>query len=138
MGGFCNGILAGLVSITAPCGFVKPWEAIIIGFIGGLVYQGASMLLKKLKVHVGQARDVNNKRPPTPPLTQSATSGPIQWASPCGIDVFVQWHRSQRFSCIRAGPSICHRDFLLRAWFSTLDDGGAHLSTPLPFNASNP
>jgi Amt family ammonium transporter len=45
--GFCNGILAGLVAITAGCGFVKPWEAVLIGFIGGLVYQGASMLLKK-------------------------------------------------------------------------------------------
>merc|ERR1711988_1907713 len=50
VGGFCNGILAGLVSITAGCGAVKPWETIIIGFIGGLVYQGASMLLRKLKV----------------------------------------------------------------------------------------
>merc|ERR1712048_1435558 len=27
-----------------------PWEAVIIGGVGGLVYQGASMLLKKLKV----------------------------------------------------------------------------------------
>jgi Amt family ammonium transporter len=50
VGGFCNGILAGLVSITAGCAFVKPWEAIIIGFIGGVVYVGASFLMKMLKI----------------------------------------------------------------------------------------
>jgi len=50
VGGFCNGILAGLVAITAGCAFVKPWEALIIGFVGGLVYQAASMLMVKLKV----------------------------------------------------------------------------------------
>jgi len=50
VGGFCNGILAGLVAITAGCGAMKPWEALITGFIGALVYQGASMLLKRLKV----------------------------------------------------------------------------------------
>merc|ERR1719375_780002 len=48
--GICNGILAGLVSITAPCGSVKPWEAFIIGFIGAFVYQGTSMLMQKLKI----------------------------------------------------------------------------------------
>lgn len=50
VGGFCNGILAGLVSITAGCAAVKSWEAVVIGFIGGFIYQAASMLLVKLKV----------------------------------------------------------------------------------------
>lgn len=50
VGGFCNGILAGLVSITAGCSVVEPLESIFIGIVGGLVYQGASMLLKLLKV----------------------------------------------------------------------------------------
>merc|ERR1719396_173186 len=50
VGGFCNGILAGLVAITAGCANVEPYEAIIIGIFAAFVYQGASMLLKKLKV----------------------------------------------------------------------------------------
>jgi len=50
VGGFCNGILGGLVSITASCHVMDPWESLIIGFVGGLVYQGASMLMQKLRV----------------------------------------------------------------------------------------
>jgi len=48
-----NGALAGLVSITGPCGFVYPWASIPIGLIGGAVYYGCSKLL----LHVAKIDD---------------------------------------------------------------------------------
>ena len=33
----CNGMLAGLVAITAPCAFVDPWGGALIGFIAGVL-----------------------------------------------------------------------------------------------------
>lgn len=51
-----NGALAGLVSITGPCGFVNTWAAFIIGGIGGFVYFVASKVnLNVLKVSTLQA-----------------------------------------------------------------------------------
>ncbi len=33
----CNGMLAGLVAITAPCAFVESWAAVVIGAVAGVV-----------------------------------------------------------------------------------------------------
>lgn len=43
----CNGILAGLVSITAGCSVVYTWHAALIGFLGGFVYFGTSKCVLK-------------------------------------------------------------------------------------------
>eukprot|EP00232_Nephroselmis_pyriformis_P019752 CAMPEP_0182887736 /NCGR_PEP_ID=MMETSP0034_2-20130328/21005_1 /TAXON_ID=156128 /ORGANISM="Nephroselmis pyriformis, Strain CCMP717" /LENGTH=471 /DNA_ID=CAMNT_0025021115 /DNA_START=27 /DNA_END=1442 /DNA_ORIENTATION=- len=45
-----NGILGGLVAITAPCSVVEPYGAIIIGLISAPVYYFSSMLLKKMQI----------------------------------------------------------------------------------------
>jgi Amt family ammonium transporter len=50
IGGMCNGILGGLVSITAGCGNVDCGWAVFIGIVGGIIYQGASSLLQMIKV----------------------------------------------------------------------------------------
>ena len=47
---FCNGILTVFVSITVGCAIMEPWESLIIGFVGGFVYQGTSLSMQVLKL----------------------------------------------------------------------------------------
>jgi len=50
VGAMCNGILAGLVGVTAPCGNINNGYAVLIGAIGGYFYILASKLMVKLKI----------------------------------------------------------------------------------------
>lgn len=50
VGDFTAGILGGLVSITAPANLIRPWEGLVIGFIGSFF---ALMIIKLLnKLHI--------------------------------------------------------------------------------------
>ncbi len=43
----CNGLLGGLVAITAPCAFVSPWAAIMIGIVAGLIVDWSVIALER-------------------------------------------------------------------------------------------
>jgi Amt family ammonium transporter len=45
-----NGILAGLVAVTAPCAFIDPWAAVVIGLVAGVWVCLATVLLEKAKI----------------------------------------------------------------------------------------
>ena len=70
-----NGILAGLVSIPAPCAVVEPVGAFVIGVIGGALQYFGSLLLLKLRiddpleaapVHLGKAQNLLGLEPQRP------------------------------------------------------------------------
>jgi Amt family ammonium transporter len=54
IGMVCNGLIAGLVAITAPSGYVENWAAPLIGAVGGLIVVPSILLIdKKLDDPVG-------------------------------------------------------------------------------------
>lgn len=44
----CNGMLAGLVAITAPCAFVDSWVAVLIGGIAGILVIYAAVFIEEV------------------------------------------------------------------------------------------
>jgi Amt family ammonium transporter len=54
IGMVCNGLIAGLVAITAPSGYVENWAAPVIGIVGGLIVVPSILLIdRKLDDPVG-------------------------------------------------------------------------------------
>lgn len=45
-----NGVLAGLVAVTAPCAFIAPWAAVVIGLIAGVLVCIATIVLEKAQI----------------------------------------------------------------------------------------
>lgn len=43
----CNGLLGGLVAITAPCAFVSPTAAVLIGGVAGLLVVGSVLFIER-------------------------------------------------------------------------------------------
>lgn len=50
VGGAFNGVLGGLVAITAPCAFVTPLDSVIIGAVGGVLVMVFGKVLETLKI----------------------------------------------------------------------------------------
>ena len=44
----CNGSLAGLVGITAPCAFVEPWAAVVIGIVAPFAMFAMNYLVERI------------------------------------------------------------------------------------------
>lgn len=73
----CNGILCGLVAITASCACVEPWAAMIIGASGALLFARAeSFILNRLRID--------------DPLSASAMHGVIGLLGALFVGVFAK------------------------------------------------
>jgi Amt family ammonium transporter len=46
----CNGMLAGLVAITAPCAFVSPWAAALIGAVAGVIVVYSVLFIERIGI----------------------------------------------------------------------------------------
>src|SRR4029453_2805784 len=42
-----NGMLAGLVAITAPCAFIEPWAAALVGIVAGVIVIEAVFVIER-------------------------------------------------------------------------------------------
>jgi len=50
VGMMLNGVLAGLVAVTAPCAWIEAWAAVVIGLIAGVLVVLSTYALERMKV----------------------------------------------------------------------------------------
>ena len=46
----CNGVLAGLVSVTASCNNIQLWAAACIGVIGSIIYSQSKKIVSRYEI----------------------------------------------------------------------------------------
>lgn len=56
--GLCNGVLCGLVAVTACCHVLEPWAALLVGALAGLWFDLLCWLLLKLRIGEEPGREL--------------------------------------------------------------------------------
>jgi Amt family ammonium transporter len=73
-----NGMLAGLVAITAPCAFVDPWAAAVIGLIAGVLVIEAVFFIEKRGLDDPVGAVAVLRRPVRRHLRHRRVRGPVE------------------------------------------------------------
>ena len=87
-----NGALAGLVGVTAPCAFIAPWAAVVVGAVGAIVMLvGVWFIDTKLKID--------------DPIGASSVHGVAGVWGLLAVGIFADGHlRRQRLRCRQRDP----------------------------------
>ena len=96
-----NGILAGLVAITAPCAFVDTWAAVVIGLVAGVWVCIATFLLEKLKIDDPGGRGAGS---PVQRAVGRAGGGHLRQRQPRHRRLERRFHRRHRPALRRQHP----------------------------------
>ena len=83
-GMMANGMLAGLVAITAPCAFVQPWAAAVIGSIAAVHRRRVGVLLRAQGHRRPGGCDLGARRRAASSVCSASASSPTAATAPAG------------------------------------------------------
>ncbi len=87
----CNGMLAGLVAITAPCAFVDPWAAAVIGLVAGWLVVVSVFFWEAGASTIRSVRSPSTESTGCGALFQSAYSRPANTAPAGTVSCAMGW-----------------------------------------------